>query len=279
MTVRAIFLFLVICLPAISGAVDARSISGQGVPEISDAACERMKVRGVLAENPPVGCERLAIVRFSYVDFEGRTHEDGEIMVMAAVADFVKTIFDTLYSRRFPIARARLMDHYFGDDPAAMQDNNTSAFNHRPVTGGSLPSLHAYGMAIDINPVQNPYIRFYPDGKAVFNPAPGAAYANRLHLRPGKHARSGMAEEVVDLFAENGFSMWGGYWDAPIDYQHFQTDRTLAERMAKLPVRHARALFTDHVQRYQTCLKRRQDGGNNGARLNARIKCIEQQKY
>lgn len=277
MTARSIFLFLVIFLLVQSCAVAASPIIAHGISGISQAECDRLKVRGVLADNAPVDCEKLAIVRFSHVDFEGRTHHDGEIMVMMAAADFVKTIFDTLYSRKFPIARARLMDHYLGNDLVAMQDNNTSAFNHRPVSGGKLPSLHAYGLAIDLNPVQNPYISILSDGQAVISPTAGAGYANRLDSRPGKQARSGMAEEVVALFAENGFLVWGGYWDAPIDYQHFQVERKLAEQMAKLPVREARAVFTDHVRRYRTCMKATEI--KVGSNEDARIDCLEMHRH
>lgn len=265
MTARAIFLFLAVCL--------STPFDTAAAPAISQAVCDRMSVRGVLAKNAPVGCEKLAVVRFSYIDFEGRTHHDGEIMVMMAVADFVQTVFDTLYSRRFPIARARLMDHYSGDDMAAMRDNNTSAFNHRPISGGNLPSLHAYGLAIDLNPVQNPYIRIDPDGRAAFSPASGSAYANRSAARPGKRMRAGMAEDAVALFADNGFLVWGGDWDAPIDYQHFQVERNLAGRMAGLPVEQARNLFTDHVARYRACMKKYQNA--IGIVKDARIKCIE----
>jgi hypothetical protein len=210
MTARAFLLFFLMCLLTVSGAAETRSLTAPSTSGLGQAACERMKARGVLAPQAPVSCEKLAIVRFSYVDFEGRTHDDGEIMVMAAVADFVKAIFDTLYTRRFPIARARLMDHYFGDDAASMKDNNTSAFNHRPVSGGKLPSLHAYGLAIDLNPVQNPYIQLQPDGTALFSPASGIKYANRSNQRPGKAGRSGMAEDVITLFANHGFLVWGG---------------------------------------------------------------------
>jgi hypothetical protein len=253
---------------------EPRSTTSAAPPGVSQAACDRMKARGVLASDAPVSCEKLAIVRFSYVDFDGRSHDDGQIMVMTAVSDYVKSIFDALYARRFPIARAVLMDHYLGDDIAAMKDNNTSAFNHRPVTGGKLPSLHAYGLAIDLNPLQNPFVQIQADGNAIFSPPSGTKYANRLSPRPGKTARAGMAEEVVDLFARNGFLIWGGDWDAPIDYQHFQVDRKTAERLAALPVAQARTMFGDHVRRYRNCLKERHAKSNP----DARIICIEKQR-
>jgi hypothetical protein len=170
----------------------------------------------------------------------------------------VRAIFDTLYERRFPIARARLMDAYRGDDAASMRDNNTSGFNDRPVTGGGAPSLHAYGLAIDLNPVQNPYlsVSFDEQGRATFSPPAGARYANRRDPRPGKPPRRGMAEQAVQLFADHGFVVWGGDWDAPIDYQHFQVTREVAERVAGLPADEATRFYDGYVESLRACLRR-----------------------
>jgi hypothetical protein len=268
---RLLLLSLSMCLtaaPALAGTASATSVS-----RIDQAACNRMKMRGILGADPPVACDKLAVVRFSYVGFDGRIHHGGEIMVMAAAANHVQAIFDTLFTRRFPIAHARLMDHYAGDDMASMRDNNTSGFNHRPITGGKLASLHAYGLAIDINPVQNPYVQLHADGRAIFSPSAGTDYANRLHLRPGKSIRPGMTEEIVELFAHHGFLVWGGDWDNPIDYQHFQVERRFAERLATLSVEEGRLVFNDYVQRYRTCMN-----GNAGrSAALARINCIEKQ--
>lgn len=225
------------------------------------AACESLKAAGAMHAASPVGCDRLEIVRFSYVGFDGARHDDGEIMVMAAVAPQVRALFEALRRRRFPLAHARLIEHYGGDDAASMADNNTSGFNDRPITGGGPPSLHAYGLAIDINPLQNPYVSFDGDGVAHYRPPQGAQFANRLARRPGKPCRPGMAEEVVALFAAHGFPVWGGYWDAPLDYQHFQVDRKLAERMAQLPETQARALF--ERQRAQENANGRDDRKSN----------------
>src|SRR5205823_1268867 len=133
------------------------------------ADCDRLAAAGAIGAAAPVRCDQLAIVRFSYVGFDGATHDDGEITVMAAVAQPVRDIFEALRRRRFPLARARSIAHYRGDDAASMADNNTSGFNDRPVTGGGPPSLHAYGLAIDINPVQNPYVAFDGDGLARYS--------------------------------------------------------------------------------------------------------------
>ncbi|MNR79332.1 hypothetical protein D3C72_100390 [compost metagenome] len=216
-----------------------------------------------------VSCAQLRIVHFSYLDFDGKLRDDGEIMVLAAVAAQVQAIFDTLLQRRFPIARARLMDHYRGDDVASMRDNNTSAFNDRRITNGKAPSLHAYGVAIDLNPVQNPYLQFEADGKVSYSPAAGSKYANRLPVRPGKAARAGMAEEVVEVFAQHGFLGWGGNWDAPIDYQHFQVNRALTQKMIALPLAEARNLFNTYVERYRSCVHSRK----NAERTTAQAAC------
>ncbi|MFC7288681.1 M15 family metallopeptidase [Herminiimonas glaciei] len=233
--------------------------AGSAISEVSDTACNKMRRQGVLQKNAPVTCAQLRIVQFSYLDFDGKLRNDGEIMVLAAVAEHVQAIFDTLLQRKFPIARARLMDHYRGDDAASMRDNNTSAFNDRRITNGKAASLHAYGVAIDINPVQNPFLQFEADGKAIYSPPTGSKYANRLTVRPGKATRQGMAEEVVEVFAQHGFLGWGGNWDAPIDYQHFQVNRALAERMVALPVPEARKAFNAYVERYRSCVQTRKE--------------------
>lgn len=225
------------------------------VGAVSDAACARMQTHGVRKADSPVPCSRLRIVYFSYLGFDGKTHHDGEIMVLDAVADSVRGIFEELLQRRFPLARARLMHHYHGDDAASMRDNNSSSFNHRSLTGGGPLSLHAYGLAIDINPVQNPYIALNENGHASVAPESGVRYLNRTAQRPGKAARHGLAEEAVQVFARHGFPVWGGDWDNPIDYQHFQVSRRLAERLLDLPPDQAQKLFQLRASRYQDCMK------------------------
>jgi hypothetical protein len=241
------------------------------VEPVGAALCDDMKLHHVLGSNPPVGCDRLRLIRFAYVGFDEQLHEDGEIVVMDAAAAHVLRIFATLRERRFPIAKARLLNHYEGDDDASMNDNNTSAFNHRSIANGESLSLHAYGLAIDINPVQNPYLVRSNRGLVVA-PASGADFINRLDDRPWKKSpRPGMAESVIDVFADNGFLIWGGYWDDPIDYQHFQVGRKMAEHLASSPPQQAEAIFNDLVERYREC--RRPHSGKPGL---GRIQCIMQ---
>ena len=240
--------------------------AGSVIP-ISQSLCDEMKVHQVLNARAPVGCERLKLIKFSYVDFDGRLVDDGEIVVMDAAAAHVLDIFAALRKIRFPIAKARLMNHYDGNDDASMADNNTSAFNVRAITGGDTLSLHAYGLAIDINPVQNPFAK-RSGATLTFSPPVGVENANRLNDRPEKPKRLGMAEAVIDIFADHGFLIWGGYWDDPIDYQHFQVSRKLAERLAKLPPDQARAVYDRQVQRYRTCRRTLPQGPES------RAKCI-----
>jgi hypothetical protein len=221
---------------------------------LDQPACERLQASRALREPGPVGCDRLTVVRFPYIDFSGARHDDGELMVLDAVAPEVSQLFHALYRRRFPLARARLIDHYGGDDEASMRDNNTSAFNQRAVTGGGPPSLHAYGLAIDINPVQNPFLQPGHTGAVQVSPPAGTAYLNRRAKRPGKQPRAGMAEDVIGLFAATGFTVWGGDWDTPLDYQHFQFSRELAQRLAALPERQARQFYLQQVKASRACL-------------------------
>ncbi|WP_228527299.1 M15 family metallopeptidase [Noviherbaspirillum soli] len=229
---------------------------------LDQPACERLKASRVLRKQAPVGCDRLTVVRFPYIDFSGAKRDDGELMVLDAVAPEVSQLFHALHRRRFPLAQARLIDHYGGDDEASMRDNNTSAFNQRAVTGGGPPSLHAYGLAIDINPAQNPFLQPGDNGTVRVSPPAGAAYLNRRAARPGKPPRSGMAEDVIGLFAAAGFTVWGGDWDTPLDYQHFQFSRELAQRLAALPEREARQLYLRQIKAYRNCLgERRSNAG------------------
>jgi len=194
-------------------------------------------------------------VKFRYFGFDDRIHDDGEMVVMDAAAPHVLRIFDQLRKIRFPIFKARPMNEFDGDDNASTRANNSSAFNDRNVSGGSAPSLHAYGLAIDLNPVQNPFL-VLSDASVRIDPPAGADYLNRISERPGKPPRRGMAEAVVRLFAEDGFPIWGGYWDNPIDYQHFQVSRKLAELLAGLPPAQAARSFDRLVDRFRACERR-----------------------
>ncbi|KAF3997240.1 M15 family metallopeptidase [Glaciimonas immobilis] len=241
--------------------VIAQAAGDDRITAIDDARCASLKSAHVVTEpkvterkgpNVSVDCSRLQIVRFSYLGFDDKVHADGKIMVMGAAAPEVRKIFDLLLARRFPLARARLMDNYQGDDDAAMADNNSSAFNNRVITGGGAPSLHAYGLAIDINPVQNPYVHRAANGQDMVSPPAAKPYTKRLPIRRGM-----VDDQIVNIFATHGFIIWGGNWHQPIDYQHFQVSRKTAEHLAGLGIKEGRAYFEQSVVRYRRCMDRR----------------------
>jgi len=162
-------------------------------------------------EGCPVSPEQLRAVDVSHWGYEGAVHT-GRLIVAAAVADDVADIMEDLFQARFPIERMTPVDAFGADDDASMAANNTSAFNCRAITGGTEWSEHAYGQAIDVNPLVNPYV----NGSVVLPPG-GAGYVDRSLAAPGMiHA----GDDVVRAFAARGWS-WGGAWAKPIDYQHF----------------------------------------------------------
>ena len=126
---------------------------------ITVAFCDTMKQHHVMDGDAPVGCDRLRLIKFSYYDFENTSHNDGQIVVMDAVSENVARIFDALFSFHFPLHKAITMDHYDGNDEASMAENNTSGFNVRNLIGTKRLSIYSFGLAIDVNPVQNPYLR------------------------------------------------------------------------------------------------------------------------
>jgi hypothetical protein len=241
------FLALFHQMPAAAKAAEATPISKD--------FCEEMKTHKTLTSHGPVGCDRLTSVKFSYFGFDGRLHEDGDMIVLDAVAGRVARIFDKLLDLHFPLNKAQPINRYEGDDDASMADNNTSSFNDRPVAGGTSLSMHAYGLAIDLNPVQNPFLEGATARRRV-SPGGGQMYLVRGDIRPG------MAETVIDVFADNGFLIWGGDWHDPVDYQHFQLPRDMAEQLARFPSAAAREIFEKRTEQYRQC---RQNGKSRKA--------------
>ncbi len=160
----------------------------------------------------PVGPDRLRAVEVDHVDFGG-DHRRGTLLVNADVVDEVVAVFGRLYRARYPIAGIVPIDGFAGDDDASMAANNSSAFNCRAVTGGRSWSSHSYGRAIDINPVQNPYVT----GQVILPPA-GRDHVDRTRYHPAM-VRPG--DLVTTAFADVGWR-WGGEFQTLRDYQHFQ---------------------------------------------------------
>ena len=155
-------------------------------------------------------------MRLRYIGFDRRSHL-GQLVVSAKVADDVVAVFRTLYRARFPIRRMRPVDAYRGDDNRSMAADNTSGFNCRAAVapGPKSWSMHAYGEAVDVNTVENPYL----EGGHVMPPN-AKAYADRSNVRPGMAVEGGI---LVRAFARVGWG-WGGSWPGSPDYQHFSTN-------------------------------------------------------
>lgn len=155
--------------------------------------------------------EALRLVRLRHRGFDKLSHE-GELVVHASLAHEVVEIFERIYAASFPIHSVRRIDHFRGSDPDSMAANNSSAFNFRVIEGTSALSQHALGQAIDINPVQNPWLR-----GARVDPHAGSAYVDRTLLRPGMIVRPG---PVLAAFEAAGWRWAGDVATAP-DYHHF----------------------------------------------------------
>lgn len=160
----------------------------------------------------PVGLDDLRLLRLSYVDFDGASRV-GELVVHRAIADAVVRVFAKLYASRFPIRGMQTIEAFGGSDDASMAADNTSAFNCRNVPNTTHWSNHAYGRAVDVNTVENPYL----PGKQVMPPA-GKDYLDRRAVRPGMIVAG---DAVVSAFTAEGFT-WGGTWRTGVDYQHFE---------------------------------------------------------
>ena len=166
----------------------------------------------------PVPMRDLRYLQMTYRGFDKRDHT-GEMIVHASRAREVTRIFGALYHLGYPIRRMRLVSDYGGNDFRSIEADNTSAFNCRPVTGGSKWSNHSYGKAIDINPLENPYVSH--NGHIAHKKS--LQYRTRKHhdiSRPADHAVILKTDKIVKIFKTRGWR-WGGDWHSIKDYQHF----------------------------------------------------------
>jgi hypothetical protein len=161
----------------------------------------------------PVPLSRLRYLRVAHRGFDGRRHV-GELVVAAGAVPTMRTVFRALYRDRFPIRRMRLVDAYGASDDRSIEADNTSAFNCRRVTGGRGWSEHAYGRAIDVNPIENPYV----SGGTTSHPA-SRPYLDRRRIRRGMAWDGGA---LVRAFRRVGWH-WGGRWRGTRDFQHFSS--------------------------------------------------------
>lgn len=180
------------------------------VTEIDDITFEMMDGLS-FQKNPHISRADLRLVYVIYNNLEGE-EEAGVLCVHKAIADDIKDIFYELYLVKYPIAKIQLVDYYGGDDDMSMLANNTSGFNYRVVAGSDKLSNHAYGLAVDINPLMNPYVT----SRGIFPPE-GEIYTDRALAIPGMVLKD---DACYVAFTSRGFR-WGGDWVNSKDYQHF----------------------------------------------------------
>ncbi len=177
-----------------------------------DAATRQRMTGASWRPGCPVGLDQLRLLEVRHWGFDGRAHR-GRLVVNGDSARGMLRVMRRLFRLHFPIRQMRLVDAYGADDHRSMDADNTSAFNCRFVSGTSRWSEHAYGHAIDVNPIENPYA----DGDGYVSPPAGGPYADRSQRARGLIHRRG---PVVAAFAAIGWE-WGGNWAWPKDYQHF----------------------------------------------------------
>ena len=151
---------------------------------------------------------QLELVDVKYYSFDGKLHQ-GQVLINKKVKKDILELFEIIKEIKFPIAKAIPISRYDWDDEKSMKDNNSSAFNYREVKGTSIKSYHSYGLAIDINPLQNPHIKrgkIFPEN-ANYNPVAAGTLTKE--------------SVIVKEFIKRGWS-WGGNWKSSKDYQHFE---------------------------------------------------------
>lgn len=160
--------------------------------------------------------ESLRYIQVSYYGFDHSSHM-GELVVNKDIADKVVKIFEELYNIKYPIEEMKLVDDYDADDETSMAADNTSCFNYRMIDGSETLSNHSLGLAIDINPLYNPYVRPGRSERSVL-PVEGEKYADRSLDCPYMIHKG---DACYDIFTKYGFT-WGGDWNTTKDYQHFE---------------------------------------------------------
>lgn len=176
-------------------------------------------IKKIKGKSYPQKCDypmdNLAYLKVKYYGFDKKV-KTGELIVNKSIALSTLKVFYELYKAKYQIEKIKLIDEYDANDDLSMADNNSSAFNYRFIDGTTTVSDHSYGLAIDINPLYNPYVRSNFGDRNIL-PTNGAKYADR-NKRFAHKIKKG--DVCYNAFTKNGFK-WGGEWDDPVDYQHF----------------------------------------------------------
>ncbi len=211
------------------------------VSPVSDAVFARMRRGGSFPDACTVQRADLRYLRVLHYNFDGRV-QVGEIVCNKLIASDLIEIFKALFQQKYEIRKILLIDEYAANDEASMADDNTSCFCFRPVKGSAKLSKHSQGLAIDINPLENPCVKFAPDGEILsIEPDTPVARrhavnripANRSDSSAGQsgsteHDASGASSHTITrgdaltrLFTAHSFT-WGGAWRTKKDFQHFE---------------------------------------------------------
>lgn len=193
------------------------------ISEIDEKIFSRIKGKSY-KKNCIVPIENLRYLKVLHKNLNGETCE-GEIICNVYIADALLEIFKTLYTADYPIEKIRLVDEYDADDELSMRDNNSSCFNFRFISHTKNISKHGLGLAVDINPLYNPYIKTV-DGKKILEPATAENYLDREKNFPYKITDEDLCYKI---FIEHGFE-WGGNWTHCKDYQHFELPDEIIEK-------------------------------------------------
>ncbi len=167
-------------------------------------------------QNENIKISDLRLVKCLHLGFDDSTKQ-GELIVNKLIAEEVSEIMQKLYEAKFPIEKIELVDKYNANDEISMADNNSYSFCYRQISSSDKLSLHALGLAIDINPVQNPYVKEV-SGKLVVLPEKGESFLDRTQAAKGIITEE---SDCVKIFASYGFA-WGGDFVSLKDYHHFE---------------------------------------------------------
>lgn len=213
---KSCFSILLFWLCVISPAQGQDLSAGFSIQEIPDNIWQKMQGK-TFQPNDIISRSDLRYLKLMHWDYDGKTHH-GEMICNRLIAQKLIRIFMELYRQHYPIQRICLADDYDANDERQMRDNNSSCFCYRTISGRKNLSYHARGLAVDINPLYNPYVRTGKDGKQIVEPATAVPYCDR---KKDFQYKIDKGDLCYKLFIKYGF-IWGGSWRTMKDYQHFE---------------------------------------------------------
>lgn len=226
----------------------------------NDKVFSLLKEYKIYTDNCKIYLDRYAVIEgIEYYDMQNNLKTDGTIVVMDALADNVVKIFSELKQMHFNInvihPTAVYKKNFYGEIDVPDDFNGTESFVCRDVdcNKNKVLSLHAFGTAIDVNFLQNPCVFIDNETNEIQKVVPkaGVRYLNRSFNRKGKLEKDigKVNDDVVKIFKKYGYDIWGGYWDFPIDYQHFQvSNKSFAKLLMYATKADAKRIFDIHTR-------------------------------